>query len=122
MAAFGLSPLSAGAQSASTRDPGALISMTMKGTVGVLLDEIPAGKWRELAAQEALEKQGNDDFWVTRAERQVQLTYYRLVFRGFYYPAGKGPLPLPPKSTWHIVLSDIPRRGKVGSHDLGITQ
>src|ERR1700736_4725615 len=89
LAALALLPASASAQSPSGQDPGALISMTMKGTVGVLLDEIPAGKWREQAAQEALDRKGDDEFWVKRAKRQVRLTYYRLVFRGFYYPAGK---------------------------------
>ena len=105
------------AQTTPAADPGALISMTMKGTVGVFLDEIPAGEWREEAAQDALEKQGDDGFWVERAKRQVRLTYYRLVFRGFYYPSGKGPLPLPPKSGWRIVINGVPRRAKIGSHD-----
>jgi hypothetical protein len=36
----------------------------MKGTVGVLLDEIPAGEWREAAARDALERQRDDQFWV----------------------------------------------------------
>ena len=90
--------LAAGAQTAARQDPGALISMTLKGTVGVLLDEVPPGQWRETAAQNALQKKGSDPFWVERAKRQVRLTFYRLVFRGFYYPPGKGPLPLPPKS------------------------
>jgi hypothetical protein len=114
-----LAPLagSVRAQTKPATDPGALISMSMKGTVGVLLDEIPAGQWRETAAQDALQRQGNDPFWVERAKRQVRLTFYRLVFRGFYYPPGKGPLPLPPKSGWQIVINDIPRRAKVGGHD-----
>jgi Lysyl oxidase len=105
------------AQTQPATDPGALISMNMKGTVGVLLDEVPAGAWREMAARDALQRQGNDPFWVERAKRQVRLTFYRLVFRGFYYPPGKGPLPLPPKSGWQIVINDVPRRAKVGSHD-----
>ena len=105
------------AQTMPASDPGALISMTMKGTVGVLLDEIPVGEWREEAAENALQKQGADPFWVERAKRQVRLTYYRLVFRGSYYPAGKGPLPLPPKSGWHIVIDGLPRRAKMGGHD-----
>lgn len=93
---------SARAQTTPATDPGALISMTMKGTVGVLLDEIPSGEWREAAAQDALQRLGEDQFWVERARRQVRLTYYRLVFRGSYYPPGKGPLPLPPTSGWQI--------------------
>ena len=105
------------AQTTLSTDPGALVSMTMNGTVGVLLDEIPPGAWRENAAQDALQTQGNDAFWVERAKRQVRLTFYRLVFRGFYYPPGKGPLPLPPKSGWHIVIHGIPRRATIGGHD-----
>ena len=31
------------AQARPTQDPGALIEMTLKGTVGVLLDEVPPG-------------------------------------------------------------------------------
>jgi hypothetical protein len=106
-----------GAQTTRAGDPGALISMTLKGTVGVLLDEIPVGEWRETAAQEALLGHGNDEFWTERAKRQVRLTYYRLVFRGSYYPSGKGPLPLPPKSGWEVDLSGSPRRAKVDGHD-----
>lgn len=105
------------AQSSPVSDPGALISMKLKGTVGVLLDEIPAGEWREKAAGEALQRQGNDPFWVERAKRQVRLTFYRLVFRGSYYPSGKGPLPLPPKSGWQIAFNGVPRRAKIGGHD-----
>lgn len=74
------------AQTTPTEDPGALISMTLRGTVGLLLDEIPPGQWREAAVQKALQRQGDDPFWVGRAKRQVRLTFYRLVFRGFYYP------------------------------------
>ena len=114
VASFGLA---AGAQTAARQDPGALISMTLKGTVGVLLDEVPPGQWRETAAQNALQKKGSDPFWVERAKRQVRLTFYRLVFRGFYYPPGKGPLPLPPKSGWQIVLNGRPRRGNIDGHD-----
>src|SRR5467141_442250 len=114
LAAF---PWRARAQTAAARDPGALISMSMKGTVGVLLDEIPPGEWREMAAQDALRRQGDDDFWVESAKRQVRLTFYRLVFRGFYYPPGKGPLPLPPKGGWHIAINGAPRRAKIGGHD-----
>src|SRR6201997_5151627 len=109
--------LAARAQTALKKDPGALISMTLKGTVGVLLDEVPPGQWRETAAQNVLQKTSNDPFWVERAKRQVRLTFYRLVFRGFYYPPGKGPLPLPPKSGWQIVSNGIPRRAKIGRQD-----
>lgn len=91
--------------------------MTLKGTVGVLLDEIPAGEWREKAVQEALERQGDDEFWVECAKRQARLTYYRLVFHGSYHPSGKGPLPLPPKTGWHIDIDSSSRRAAIGGHD-----
>jgi hypothetical protein len=48
--------LAARAETAPRQEPGALISMTLKGTVGVLLDEVPPGQWRETAAQNALQK------------------------------------------------------------------
>jgi hypothetical protein len=105
------------AQTGPQSDPGALISLTLRGTVGVLLDEIPQGEWREAAALQALLGHGDDEFWAERAKRQVRLTYYRLVFRGSYYPAGKGPLPLPPKSGWHVDLNGLPRRARIGGHD-----
>src|SRR5438067_13617522 len=80
--------------------PGALVRMQMSSSVAVLLDEIPAGAARDRAAADALAQP--ESFWVDRATRQANLTYYRLVFRGLFYPAswsnnshGKGPLPLP---------------------------
>jgi hypothetical protein len=116
-AAIAVAPSPVRAQVAPATNPGALIGMSLKGTVGVLLDEIPAGELREEAALAAIQGNRDDQFWVARAMRQVRLTYYRLVFRGSYYPAGKGPLPLPPKSSWHIDLNGVPRRGKIDGHD-----
>jgi hypothetical protein len=108
---------------AAADDPGALVRMRMSARVGVLLDEIPPGALREAAASEALSADAAE--WTARAERQVKLTYYRLVFRGLYYPAdwsanphAKGPLPLPPKSVWHVALSSPARRARVDGHDL----
>jgi hypothetical protein len=90
-----LLPLLAHAQSALT-PPGALIRMDMNTTVGVQLDDIPRGPQREAAADWALAQ--DEGFWVKRATTQVNLTYYRLVFRSFYYtaPPTRGALPLPP--------------------------
>ena len=48
-------------------DPGALISMTMKGTVGVMPDEIPQGEWGEAALLQAMFGHGDEDFWAERA-------------------------------------------------------
>jgi hypothetical protein len=108
---------------ASSTDPGALVRLDMTSTVGVLLDEIPDGALRDAAAADALAK-GNS-FWTERAMRQAKLTYYRLVFRALYYPADwssnqhtKGPLPLPPKSVWHVDLAGTPHRAKLNGRDM----
>jgi hypothetical protein len=96
---------------------GALVRMDMNTTVGVLLDDIPSGPQREAAADFALSQ--TRDFWVDRATSQVNLTYYRLVFRTFFYtpPPNRGPLPLPPHSAWNIEITDNPHRTKIGTHD-----
>ena len=106
---------------------GALIRMDMSSTVGVLLDEIPAGPQREAAAANALAEPAS--FWEARARSQVRLTSYRLVFRGQYYSASwsngnttpKGPLPLPPKAVWNVHASGQPYRTKIDTHDLVVS-
>jgi hypothetical protein len=102
--------------SAPAADPGALIKMTMQSTVGLLLDEVPAGKLRDAAAARAL---GYDDsFWIARAQRQLRLANYRLVFRSGYYSDPKGPLPLPPQSVWNIKLKGGgAQRQNIEGHD-----
>jgi hypothetical protein len=80
-----------------------------------LLDEVPTGELREAAAQTAL--QSGDDFWIEKAQRQIRLADYRLVFRSYYYTDPKGPLPLPSKTVWNITLDGKPQRQKIGSHD-----
>ena len=98
--------------------PGAVIRMASQSTVGVLLDEIPAGPLREAAAANALAQPGA--FWTERAARQVRLMSYRLIWR-----AGKGnrsktigPLPLPPREVWNVSLLGAPRRAPVDGHDM----
>jgi len=114
-----LLPWNARAQAtvASSTPPGALIRMDLLTTVGVQLDEIPAGPAREAAANWALEK--GEDFWEKRASEQVNLTYYRLVFRSFFYapPPVRGDLPLPPHAAWRFEILDEPRRMQIGTHD-----
>jgi hypothetical protein len=102
-------------------DPGSLISMSMNSQVGVLLDEIPAGPLRDAAAAKALAQ--GAAFWTARAARQTKLAYYRLVFRGFYYPNyksnQKGPLPLPDQSKWNITLTGpVQRFTTTDGHDV----
>jgi lysyl oxidase len=109
------------AQAVFAADPGALISMSMNSTVGILLDEIPAGVLRDAAAANAL-AQGSD-FWAARAARQTNLAYYRLVYRGEFYPNyknnQKGPLPLPDKSKWSVnVTGPALRYTTADGHDV----
>jgi hypothetical protein len=83
---------------------GALVGLTMQSSVGVLLDEFPAGAERDRVAAALLAKPA--DFWVTRAHQQVKLTAYHLVFRQQFYPGQpRQQLPLPPESTWQIVFA-----------------
>ena len=97
--------------------PGAMIEMSMRSTVGVLLDEIPAGALRDRAAANALAK--GPAFWLGRASRQVRLTSYYLVFRGSFYPTPNyGPLPLPPESVWNLQLHGAAHRTTVNGHDV----
>ena len=114
-----LLPWNARAQAtvASGTPPGALIRMDLLTTVGVQLDELPAGPAREAAANWALAK--GEDFWEKRASEQVNLTYYRLVFRSFFYapPPVRGDLPLPPHAAWRFEILDEPRRVQIGAHD-----
>lgn len=99
----------------STRD-GALIQVSMDSQVAILLDEIPVDDRDRLA--DLLLGQSAEQ-WLRRAERQVQLTQYRLNFRNFFYIAGsKGQLPLPPQTQWQIELTGDPTRQTVQGHDL----
>src|SRR5260370_36852395 len=62
---------------------GSLVEMEMRSTVGLLLDEIPAGALRDDAADHARHR--GDAFWIEKAQRQIRLTNYRLVFRSGFY-------------------------------------
>ena len=77
----------------------------------------PCGPAREAAANWALAK--GEDFWEKRASEQVNLTYYRLVFRSFFYapPPVRGDLPFPPHAAWRFEILDEPRRMQIGTHD-----
>src|SRR5262249_5170323 len=104
-------------------DPGALIAMDMDSQVGVLLDELPPGSVRELAAANAVAQPTS--FWQDRASRQARLMGYRLVFRAQYYNSSfsntgniHGALPMPPPSTWTTTITNAPFRTQIGGHDL----
>ena len=65
LAACGVVDSASGAaarKSVASADPGALVRMEMSSTVGLLLDEIPAGPLREQAAAEALARPAG--FWI----------------------------------------------------------
>src|SRR5260221_11932964 len=118
-----LTSLPAAAQSNPATSSGALIQMNMDSTVGVLLDELPVGSIRDQAAANALAM--SSEFWLPRAERQLRLMNYRLVFRGQYYAAShssdphvRGPLPLPPRSSWNLRLVGAPYRASLNGHDM----
>jgi hypothetical protein len=96
-------------------DPGSLVQMQMQSTVGLLLDEIPDGPLRDAAAAQALA--ADDSFWIGKAQRQLRLADYRLVFRSGYYTEQKGPLPLPPQEVWNITLNGHAKRQKIKNHD-----
>jgi len=122
--ACGQAPDKTGQAESAVTTNGALVRMDMASTVGVLLDEIPAGPQREAAAANALAEPAS--FWEARAKNQVRLTSYRLMFRSQYYSASwsngsklsKGPLPLPPKAVWNVKASGKPYRAKIDQHDL----
>lgn len=98
-------------------DPGALISVELNSQVGVLLDELPQSI-RSRATDELLSKP--EKFWSERAQDQVRLMSYRLVFRDAFYDESeeKGALPLPPEDIWNIALRSAPYRTTVDSHDI----
>src|SRR5918999_6322633 len=101
--------------SATERAPGALITVMMRSTVGVVLDEVPAGIRDAIAASYL---QMPSTFWQDRAKRQIEHTLYRLIYRRFFYGTPKGPLPLPPARLWSVTLAATgAQRGTVQGHD-----
>ncbi|MEY2935083.1 MAG: hypothetical protein RL033_5832 [Pseudomonadota bacterium] len=99
------------------KSEGGLISTTMDGRVGYLLDELPENVRQRVAAQLIAQPEA---IWQERARAQVRLMGYRLVFRNFFYDEeeAKGQLPLPPEEKWQISLLGAPERTTVDGHDL----
>lgn len=95
---------------------GALVDMSMNSTVGVLLDEIPEGM-RDAVVAKLLAKPAS--FWTDRAQRQIQLMTYRLVFREYFYKSrsARRALPLPPAEKRNVALSGAAKRVRTGKHD-----
>ena len=96
---------------------GALISASLQGRVGYLLDELPMGMRDRVADQLIAQPEAA---WRDRARAQVALTSYRLAFRDAFYDEeeAKGQLPLPPVEKWQISLLGNPRRVQLAGHDL----
>ncbi len=101
-------------------DPGSLVEVRVSSTVGVLLDDLPAGPdgVRERVVPRVLF--ADPGFWIERAKLQLRLTALRLVYRGLYYAEEleKGALPLPPEDKWEIVLDPAAKRQTIDGHDL----
>lgn len=103
------------APTATPTVPGALVRVTMRSQVGVLLDEFPE-PMRERVADDLLAQPAEE--WQARARRQARLTRLRLNFRDSHHP-GKGPLPLPRPDEWSVALDEAgPSRQTVHGHDL----
>src|SRR5258708_4235613 len=115
LSSFGQMLISAPANAKPVKVSGSQINMTMRSTVGILLDEIPAGALRDQAAATAIQR--GDTFWIEKAQRQLRFANYRLVFRGGFYGEPKGPLPLPGKTAWTIKLLGKVRRRRIDGHD-----
>lgn len=99
---------------------GALVSLRMDSSVGVLLQEFPA-EMRNRVAADLLNQP--EDIWLTRAERQIELTYNRLHFRDFAYrkagdPNPKKQLPWPPRDLWQIELTSEPYEADINGKRL----
>jgi hypothetical protein len=56
-------------------------------------------------------------FRIGRAQAQLRLTTYRLVFRRYFY-GGRQALPLPPEPLWNVQLLGLPVRHSVNGHDV----
>jgi hypothetical protein len=98
---------------------GALVRVSVKSTVGVLLDELPVSQ-RDRAERVLVTK--DPEFWLRRVEDQLRLTLNQLTYRSDYHrdrPVPVGPLWLPPRAVWNITLDSAgPRRATIEGHDL----
>jgi hypothetical protein len=98
---------------------GALVRVSVKSTVGVLLDELPASL-RDRAAQSLQARE--PAYWHGRIEDPLRLTLNQFTYRSDYHrdrPVPVGPLWLPPRAVWNITLDSAgPRRATIDGHDL----
>ncbi len=91
---------------------GALVQVTMNGTVGVVLDEIPE-EHREAYAGFVMSRPFA--YWGDRARSQLRLTSLRLSYRN---AKGKKQLPLPPEELWKVQMQGTPTRATIDDHDV----
>ncbi len=96
-------------------DPGDLVRVTGSSTVGALLTDEPNP---EAAAAFYLTR--DDAWWTARAQTQVELTTYRLIFRANWYNANSGKFQLPPpaKEVYQIRFLTAAKRVTMGVHSL----
>lgn len=97
---------------------GALVSVSMTSSVGILLEDFPLASRSRLATAFAALPQA---YWQERAKQQVRLATYRLIYRQYYYPAnsGRDSLPLTEPEAWTITLDPAgPTRTTVDGHDV----
>ena len=88
-------------------DPiGSLLKVDLVSRVGFVLDDIPPADRSKIATWLMAQ---SDEFWKTRAKKQIELAQYRLNYRN-YYVAGQGALPLTHPSLWKITFSGAPKR------------
>jgi len=108
------------AATAQPPDPGALVRVSVNSTVGVVLDEIPASQ-RTRVANQFLAKPSS--FWLARAKKQIEHTYYRLIYRDFYYGSGNGEtgtremMPITQPELWNMALGGAATRVTYQGHD-----
>lgn len=99
---------STGLSASNLSAPGALVDVSMRSRVAVVLDEIPT-PWRARAASYYLGQPRS--FWLNRAKHQIKHTNYRLTYRNFFYSAGnRQMLALPPETLWQIDFESPVRR------------
>jgi hypothetical protein len=85
---------------------GALVKVSFRSRIGVVLDELPVEMRGRVA--DWLRAQPYD-FWRSRIIKQIDLARYRLEHRN-YYVAGQGALPLNDSSLWTVTLLGAPKR------------
>ena len=96
---------------------GALIRVSMRSTVGVLLDDYHVNqKQQQYNLVRRFLNEKPSSFWIDRAKKQIRLTSLRLNFRNL---PGKKQLPLPPEDIWNITfLTESPRFESINGHHL----